>query len=147
MIRKCESTLTLPGIVLECITLLKSNHTAVRGTSSLHLPFPITRTHTHTHARAVRLKCAPKRQNKEDVFINSVFTAFGFKYEGQSVNLEKEVISMEGSIRRMTAMMESQNGTIESMQHAMLMAAQRQEENMLRLQNEIASLKRTTRVS
>ena len=109
-----------------------------------HVVVPVFLLRTH---HTVRLKCAPKRQNKEDVFINSVFTAFGFKYEGQSVNLEKEVISMEGSIRRMTAMMESQNGTIESMQHAMLMAAQRQEENMLRLQNEIASLKRTTRVS
>ena len=104
-------------------------------------------THTHTHTHTGRIKCAPKRQNKEEVFLDGVFTAFGFDYEGQTVNIEKEVVSMEGSIRMMNATMKSQNAIIESMQHTMMMAAQRQDENMLRLQNEIASLKQTTRVS
>ena len=98
---------------------------------------------------------------KEESFISRVFEEFGFdRNEGKTTNKiasETDVVSIDETIRKMAATMKNQRkqqvmeaetirnmaATIERMQHTMEVAAQRQEGNLQRLQDEIASLKQT----
>jgi hypothetical protein len=99
---------------------------------------------------------------KEESFISRVFEEFGFdRNEGKTTNKtasdETNVASIDETIRKMAATMKNQRkqqvmeaetirnmaATIERMQHTMEVAAQRQEGNLQRLQDEIASLKQT----